>query len=469
MRPYLRRIRTEKKLIFENFKGLYTSFGDEGCPEGFSPFMKNISALSYPNIKVRKGRREICSLDGKILYFGVIEGKYLSCIEKKDGVCKWKYFDGEWKDICTVPESDTGRYSMLYFLNATILLTGKKEVVSGIEKSKSFALTFENGVPKAKEEKNMPYCDMADTIGGRLAVASSEGDKIFLGGIMDRKVWFDISDGYEGSMITQNCENITAIKVFGGHLVCFKGHSFGELYGNTPDTYTQIMVSDSMGCVAEKSIVDCGRLLWLSEEGIVSYGGGSLPKILSRNVQKYIDNFDKERKEECSAGYDGIRYIISLPQKGGGKINLVLNLESGMFFAEDERDFRFFANMGGVLYGADQSGRICILWDENSEEKVAWEWESPVLGADFFGKNNLHKIFVSGKFSGSVTIKIKNDKDCISESTLKISEREETHRDTFSIKLHPALFTGKETFQIIISGEGKGEIFGVGIETRDRR
>ena len=468
MRPYSRRIKAEKKLIFENFKGLYTSFGEEGCPEGFSPYMKNISAISYPLMKVREGRREICSLEGEILHFGVIEGKYLSCVEKKDGTCKWRYFDKEWKDICTVPESDTGRYALIYFLNATILFTGKKEVVSGISKSITYALTFENGMPKVKEEKNMPYCDMADTIGGRLAVASSEGDKIILGGIMDREVWFDISDGYEGSMITQNCENITAIKVYGGHLVCFKEHAFGELYGNTPDTYTQIMVSDSMGCVAEKSIVDCGRLLWLSEEGVVSYGGGSLPKILSRSVQKYIDNFDKERKEECSAGCDGERYIISLPQKGGGKINLVLNLENGMFFAEDERDFLFFANMNGMLYGADKSGKICLLWD-GEDEKVSWEWESAVLGADFFGKNNLHKIFVSGKFSGNVTIKIKNDKGFISESTLKISESEKTSRDTYSIKLHPSHFTGKETFQIILSGEGESEILGIGIEVRERR
>lgn len=469
MRPFLKSVKTEKKLVFEGFKGLYTSFGDEGCPEGFSPQMKNISALSYPNIKPRKGRREISFPGGEILFFGVIEGKYLSCVEKKDDICRWRYFDGEWKDICTVPESDTGRYSMLYFLNATILLSGKKEVVSGIEKSKSYALVFENGVPKVTEEKNMPYADMTDTVGGRMAAASSEGDKIYLGGIMDRKVWFKISDGYEGSMITQSCENICAIKVFGGHLVLFKGHCFGELYGNTPDTYTQIMVSDSMGCIAEKSIMDCGRLLWLSEEGIVSYGGGSLPKILSRSVQKYIDNFDTSRSSECAAGCDGERYIISLPQKGGGKINLVLNLESGAFFTEDERDFRFFANMGGVLYGADSDGKICELWSDESGEEVSWEWESPVLCADFFGKSNVQRLFVSGIFSGRVTVKIKNDKGFISEDTVMAAENEKFRRDTISLKLHPLLFTGKESFQVILSGEGESEILAVGIETRERR
>ena len=240
IKPYLKSIGTKEKKILSEFKGLFTDFGREGCPAGFSPFMENISATDYPFIKTRQKRKEICSLSGEMLFFGIIEGKYLSCVEKLGGECTWKYFDGEWKDICAVPESDSGNYDMIYFLNATILVCGKKAVVGGIEKCKSYALTFEGGVAKAEEELSMPLCDMVETIDGRLAAAHSGGESIFLGGIMDRGVWFDIDDGLQQSIITQSCENISAIKTFGGHLVCFKEHAFGEIYGNTPDTYTCI-------------------------------------------------------------------------------------------------------------------------------------------------------------------------------------------------------------------------------------
>ena len=243
MRKYLRGLGTKKEEIISQFSGINTFFEADSIPKEFASDMKNISAVSYPNLKTREGREKVTTVDGEILYIGTIEGKYISCIVKKDGVCKWKYFDGVWKDICTISESPSGRYDMIYFINATVLVCGAITTDGDIRKGKSYALRFENGKAVCTEEKNMPQSDMTDTINGRMAAAYSGGGKIFLGGSLDRSVWFQIDDGLEQNMITQDCENISAIKTFGGHLVCMKKHSFGEIYGNTPDTYTMIMVS----------------------------------------------------------------------------------------------------------------------------------------------------------------------------------------------------------------------------------
>lgn len=462
MRPYIKNMGTKAKKLLGEFKGLNTAFGEAGCPDGYAPYMKNISACSYPALKTREGREVIGQFSGEISYLGTFGGKYLFVIENEDNdgaafQIKYRRDDGQWEYLQNAIIGETGRYNSIYFINKNILVCGAIYTIDGIDKTTSFYITLENGIPKIRPNYKLPYCDFIETVGGRVAVALSKSDKIYLGGIMDSDVWFDIDDGLEVSMITQNCENISAIKTFGDKLICFKPHAFGELYGNSPDNYTLIMASESIGCLEEKTICDCGRLLWLSDEGICSYGGGALPEIISSPVQKYIDNLDKSRISTACAGYDGERYIISLPQKGGGKINLVLNLKTGVFAAEDDTDFRHFTNFNGALYGATAEGTVYRLFAENDEE-VSWEWRSPLYKMDIEKKMNLRRIYVDGTFSGRVTLSVINNKGTKNEKTINVSEKENAGCVRFYTELHPKDFSGCESFQIVLKGEGEAEI-----------
>lgn len=468
IRPYLNSVNTKLKSLTGQFKGLYTSYGEGGCPEGYSPYMKNISALSYPVLKSREGRECVGEFEGEIVLIGVVLGKYLFCIEFVDDVCYMRYLqeDGTWKRIENAVKADTGRYDMIYFINTSFLLCGAIYTVNGIDKGQSFSFKETEEGLTSTVENNIPYSDMLATIDGRIAAALTEKSTLYLGGIMDRKVWFDINDGLQLEVITQKGENVSAIYTYGGRLMVFKPHAFGELYGNSTDTYTFIMSSESIGCLEKKTICDCGKLLWLSDEGICSYGGGATPEIISSPVQKYIDNLDRERLSTACAGYDGERYIISLPQKGGSKINLVLNVKSGIFTAEDDTDFRCFTNMGSHLYGGTADGKIIKLFTES--ESVFWEWQSPVYKMDIEKPMNLSRIYIDGEFEGDVTVSVITDKGLVSEQTFTVLEKRESGSKRFCVRLHPKDFFGCKSYQLFLKGEGKMKIENISVLLRKK-
>lgn len=467
MRRYLRSLGNKREILISNFKGVHTAFEEDSCPDEYSPCMKNISSSAYPGLKTREGRENIASTEGQILFMGCIEGKYLSCVIKNNGICKWMYFDKEWKEICTVEESKEGRYDLIYFINATILVCGVEEKKNGISYGISYVLNFSDGKANVTKECVMPLGDMTDTINGRMAAAYSGGSDVYLGGAMDRGVWFEIDDGLHLNIITQNCENISAIKTYGGHLVCFKEHSFGEIYGNTPDTYTHITVSEMTGCVAEKTICDCGRLLWLSEDGVCSYGGGALPQIISSPIQKYIDNIDIENRKNACAGFDGKHYIITLPQIGGKKINCVLDVEKGIWTIHDNLPFIGFCNMNGNLYGATESGEILKLFSEG-DESVPWQWKSKSFGSGIFRKKGLRRIYVEAEYSGELCVKVLGD-NVVSgaEETFTNKENKMTKR-RLHIDLHPGFLGRCDTFSINLQGEGVCRVLSIDLLLRNK-
>ena len=467
IKPYLKNPGKKCVPLISEFLGISTETEPISCNANSSPDMKNISSLSAPSLKTREGRTVFSELGGEVLFMSVIEGKYLCCVEKKDGVCKWKYYNNGWKNICTVAESPTGRYDMIYFLDRSILCCGDSVWVDGIEKTHSYYAKFENGSVSSGTETVMPRCDMLETVNGRICAAFSGNAQLTLGGIMDREVWFDIDDGLSQTVITQNGEYGSAIKVFAGHLIYFKPHSYGELYGNTPDSYKMISGSESIGCIAYNTVADCGNLLWLSSEGVCSYSGGALPKIISAPIQKYIKNIDAERVSLAAAGTDGERYILCLPQKGGTFVNCVLCLKTGQWYVEDEMQFKFFALFKDTLYGAAANGKIYKLWDESSNEEISWYWKSKVFKIDAAKKLSLRRIYVLGDVRGSFNIKILNDEKEESEALYSVfGESEISGRHIFSVNLHPKLFSQSDTFQIVLSGVGHADIYAVSVNMR---
>jgi len=228
-----------------------------------------------------------------------------------------------------------------------------------------------------------------------------------------------------------------------------------------------IMVSESIGCISEKTICDCGRLLWLSSEGVCSYGGGTIPKIISQPIQKYVDNIDFEKIDKACAGYDGKRYILTLPQKDGGCITCVLNVETGIWVTEDEEEFNMYCMLGDDMYASASDGRVIKLFTEG-EEQFHWEWKSKIFGSGVFRKKGLRRIYVEAETDGEINISITNDKgeECANEVILKNDSKGGKRR--FYIDLHPVYLGRCNTFQIILRGVCKSRIIAIGMIYRNK-
>lgn len=467
-RPYYKNMGTKICPIISSFYGIDTSCDPLRVKTGKASEMSNISAVSSPSLKPREGRKLIDTITGEVLFFGVIQGKYFTVVLKINNICYWKYYKAGWISICVVDESPTGKYDMLTFINKVILVTGKPVTVSGIEKTKHYFIRFdENEVMTFGSSTVMPVSDMAETINGRIAVSYSKNDKLYLGGIMNSDAWFVIDDGLEENVITQNGECGTALKSYNGHLVYFKPHSFGEIYGNTPDTYSMIMVSESIGCLSDKSCIDCGSLIWLSDNGILSYKGGALPKDISIEIRGVLDKLDKNKVKSTVAGTDGRRYIICLPIENENYINCVLNLETGEWFKEDSLHFKHFANKDGKLYGVDALGKIYILWDDTSTEEPLYEWVGNVTEASLNSSINLKRIYTLCDIQegGNISVKIVNDSNEKMEETIAFCECNLKGRQKLKVNLHPKMFHKRNSFKIIITGQ-KSTIHSIATEGR---
>lgn len=465
MKPYLKNFSGKVRPLCESFGGVRTDCDPVALPSAQAAEMKNISAQSFPVLKTREKRTLLTNAGEGVLFFGCMEGKYLTVIQKTGSVCKWKYFDGGWHDIGTVAESP--RYALLYFMDRNILVSSAFETKDGIEKSKSYYAIIGETVSFGTETL-MPRSDMADTVNNRICAAYSGSDKVYLGGITDRTVWFDIDDGLEQKVITQNGENAEAICVFGGHLVFFKPHSFAEIYGNTPDSYRMIPVSGSVGCVAHKTVCDAGRLMWLSDDGIVSYGGGTLPKVVSEPIRRYIDKALSSGAGDAAAAADSRRYFICLPQGNGEYINCVMNLKSGEWYVEDNTHFTGFAKLSGEVCAISADGKIYRLFTGDGEP-LDWEWKSAVFKIDAEKVLSLHRLHVLCDFSGTFYIKVRiNDKESSAAEYQALSAAGAARR-VLTINLHPRLFSESDSFQIILGGNGSASVYSVGASLRAKK
>jgi hypothetical protein len=139
--------------------------------------------------------------------------------------------------------------------------------------------------------------------------------------------------------ITHDGDEITGLYQIGPHLLVFSLNSTSYIDGYGESTMVVATgatgFSRSVGCIAFRSIAGVGdnAVCWLSGRGIEYYAPGQGIRLLSRRVQRFIDNVDrvilKTYQGRASGCYDGERqeYHLALPSTGGrNDLTLVLSV-----------------------------------------------------------------------------------------------------------------------------------------------
>lgn len=139
--------------------------------------------------------------------------------------------------------------------------------------------------------------------------------------------------------------SFTAITSYGGHIVAFKEDFTHELYNNKNPFYLQELFG--FGAIDRRTVHEVGgRLLFVSRDGVISYGGGS-PQVIDSAL--CIDSYENA---VCGA-HQGV-YYLSVQDVNGFVTTYTYNTENGQWSILDTGVVLpdCYCSVGGRLYRA---------------------------------------------------------------------------------------------------------------------
>lgn len=455
MKAYINDLGGKQRIPIQSFKGVHTGLSPMLIDDGQAEDMKNLDTRDFPLIKTRAARELITDLTGTVYHLGNILGEKLTVVEGST----WKYYNfttGAWTDIKT-GMSGTGNGRSIEFVNYTIYVNGTTNYYK--EHDTSTPETFDN----------MPNVTA-------LAIANSklygiEGNKLHHSGIRLPNVWADGEDSGYIILETPNGEELSAITEYGGHIICFKPHSTHKLFGMYYGDHNLQMVSDSIGCVSQRSICKIKeQLIWLSDGAVYTYNTSSAPTDISLPVKRYIDNADNVSK--ACAGTDGERYYLSLPQKNSKHVILVYDTRIGVWNVEDDTDIIEFTNVNNELYGVTTDGKIYKMISDEAET-FNWYWCSKYFSSGTPSmKQNWFSIYVTLEMGEESTFKAEviNNKGQSSDILNRVYESAGTgYTKVLRIMIPPVMGHNSDWFQIKLSGTGYCKIHNIERDLRIRK
>ena len=172
----------------------------------------------------------------------------------------------------------------------------------------------------------------------RYTVAGPEGqytardnlDEIIVSDILDADTYDQIYGQYRFNAGTADF-NVGLLSFADDKLVVFNRNSIHLVQGSSPDASTVQLITNEVGCLARKTIVQIGNnIMFLSDNGV--YGanfqdlynlrGSELP--LSSSIQTTIDKINRQYWDQSVAVYFNNRYYIAVPTDGSTVNNTIL-------------------------------------------------------------------------------------------------------------------------------------------------
>lgn len=250
--------------------------------------------------------------------------------------------------------------------------------------------------------------------------------------------WFEVAS--EGSF--------SGISSWDDKIVALKKHCHHEITGTYPSNFALSTVS-KCGTAAHSSIQEVdGRLIFVSDSGVLTYGG-SFENNISRNL-----NEDFGTAEIYSAGSDGIRYYLSGKFNGIDKL-YVYDTFVGVWTEEDPLSVVQFAKGDGCLLALCFDGSILRMRSAESEEDISWSFSFSDYADSIFNESKVTKMILKIKGEADASLKVEMSVESKPFETLK----ECTFDGGFMQTIKCDMKRGTEHI-FLISGKGKVDIYG---------
>jgi hypothetical protein len=344
--------------------------------------MENGQHGDSPAFRVRYPRTLTAEITGTGRHLGQKADDYLTVVEDKT----WKYLDGSTlKTIGSL--TGTGDACSVNFMGDVLLVNGTdKKVWNGS------SLT---------DISDMPSGLLYLTVHAN-RVYGAKSTSLYFCALRDSDDWSTAGDAGQIQVETPDGDEVTGLVTYANHVIYFTENSMHELYGTGPHNYSFQTLSNSIGCVNNRTIKEVnGILYFLGRDGVYAYDGGTLPKIISEKVKKHID--EATFANACAGVYKDIYYLYT------GSV--VITFSKGIWNVEDDAGVVEFVNLNGVLYGLTADG-ITEMVDADGDEEVTATWVSKWFSFDNAGSTKfVRNIYVVCDIptGGSIVVYITND------------------------------------------------------------
>jgi hypothetical protein len=428
----------------------------------YSPSSKNVTSANYPRLSVRSGWSMVGTTLGLTgLMTGMFVWKEKELHTVKNGT--WRKWNGTNWIIGPTSLSTTAEWSTCNFKGSYTDFT--LLAVNGVDTPRKYDGTTWSTLAGVPAEAK--FIDQHDN-----RVYYAKGNTIAYSALRKAEDWTTVEEAGE-IVIEEQSGDIVGIKAGTGHVVVFFPNAIYELWGNRPANFQMQPVSDVVGAVSNKAIVNIrGTIYFVDREAIYRYSGSTSPtEKFAIPVEYYIQNINPAYRHLVAAGTDGKNLYISLPLGTATQNNVVLEYspDYDIWNVWEDINATHFAEVGTDWFAASNAGPVMKMGGavQDGTVPISWRWESkPFAGGSMAQQLRWYKLWYAANVPAGSTLNVYLSKSADLNDWQLVKSVASTALQTGRINLSVANLVDAHWLRIKFEGTGPCDIHEI---TRQQR
>jgi hypothetical protein len=374
---YWRPLRNKSNSVTNTFGGgINTYLPPFDIEDGELTDALNMCSDDFPNISVRPGRSTYIKATTEtgatpaLNALGVRNNQFLSVLAKRG----WRLYNTVtpgWSTLSTTIADSEGKFAEFNteVENRTLLVVSSELY--------QYNGTAVERITQAPNSTNNKACTLITTHRQRAWMAFDK--TAYFTAVAKSTDWTTALEA--GRIPIVNAKgNITGLTTFDDHVYIFTEHSMHCIFGTSPFNYELVDISNEIGCISDKSIIEISGVLYFCSYGGVYAFRGGLPVKISDKMQSIYDQINLNSRAKIVSQKKGDKLYISVPIGTATENNrvLVFDTKKNSWFVEDG-SFKYMTNIKDNLYGQNSTGEVMLMVSTSTKDstgEIAWQFET---------------------------------------------------------------------------------------------
>lgn len=284
------------------------------------------------------------------------------------------------------------------------------------------ALTANAAMPKGKYVAT-------DNIRVYTAGVSGSEDSIYYCAFEDALDWSSAENSGIVQYYTALGGGITALHAFNGTIWAFKKDAFAIIYhtGDSRQTHRLVPISDNIGCVSYKTVLEVGPyLIWLGADNVY-IGAGDAAREIGHDIKTFLDDINTAALSNAFAFGTNQRYYLCIPTGSNTECDTCLvydyTYKKWLPYSITLGSLRFGAQLNGVSYAGNDSGQTYKMNDGTTDAGTAVPWmvqSKPYDDGIKEAEKELWEMHMQGYFPAGTTLTVEIAPDDIGSTWYEI-------------------------------------------------